>query len=67
MRCKRGCERYVSKISVAFAFSQYYDPQDSYRIDQDALEPDLFIVDLNSELAGCDDCTALTLQDRERR
>ena len=49
------------------AISRSLSIQDSYQIDQDALEPDLFIVDLNSELAVCDDCTALALQERERR
>ena len=42
-------------------------PQGNYRINREASEPDPHIVDLNAELAKCDDFAAATLPVKERR
>lgn len=41
--------------------------QDLFTSDQEALDPDLFIVELNADLAACDDAISTSLGDRERR
>lgn len=41
--------------------------QGNYRIDREAVEPDPHIVDLNAELAKCDDFATSTLPQKERR
>ena len=41
--------------------------QGIYQIDREASEPDPHIVDLNAELAKCDDFAATTLPVKERR
>jgi exocyst complex component 4 len=41
--------------------------QDLYHIDQEAQDPDLYVAELNAELATCDNAISTTLGDRERR
>ncbi|KIO33872.1 hypothetical protein M407DRAFT_65131 [Tulasnella calospora MUT 4182] len=41
--------------------------QGNYQLDHEPGEPDPHVIDLNSDLAACEDCTTLSLPEREKR